>query len=88
MSTTCLLQVLGSVLGAEYSVCSRGYAAQDFFYVCEEKEKDERCRVVQFEQVHHVDGTACTKIVIKYIKHEFNLLTSLLNDWVTSVESG
>ena len=56
--------------------------------MCEEKEKDERCRVVQFEQVHHVDGTPCTEIVIKYIKHEFNLLTSLLNDWVTSVESG
>ena len=56
--------------------------------MCEEKEKDERCRVVQFEQVHHMDGTTCTKIVIKYIKHEFNLLTSLLNDWVTSVESG
>ena len=44
--------------------------------------------MVQFEQVHHVVGIACTKIVIKYIKHEFNLLTSLLNDWVTSVESG
>ena len=36
--------------------------------------------MVQFEQVHHVDGTVCTKIVIKYIKHEFNPLTSLLND--------
>ena len=30
MSTTCLLKVLGTVLDAEYSVCSRGYVAQDF----------------------------------------------------------
>ena len=30
MSTICLLQVLGTVLGAEHSVCSRGYVAQDF----------------------------------------------------------
>ena len=38
MSTTCLLQVLGSVLGAECSVCSRGYAAQDFF-MCVKKNR-------------------------------------------------
>ena len=31
MSTTCLLQVLGTVLGAEHSVCSREYIAQDLF---------------------------------------------------------
>ena len=44
--------------------------------------------MVHFEQVHHVDGTTCMKIVIKYIKHEFNIFSSLLNDWVTSMESG
>ena len=67
MSTACLLQVLGIVLGAGHSVCSRGYVAQDFFNFCKEKEKNKRLRVVQFEQVHHVDGPACTQIVVNYI---------------------
>ena len=58
MSTACLLQVLGTVLGAEH-LCSRGYIAQDFFNFCKEKWKNERLRVVQLEQVHHVDGPAC-----------------------------
>ena len=40
MSTTCLLKVLGTVLDAEYSVCSRGYVAQDFFVcVCAKKNR-------------------------------------------------
>ena len=73
------------MLNTQYVV---GDSSPGFFNFCKEKEKNERLRVVQFEQVHHVDGTVCTKIVIKYIKHEFNPLTSLLNDCVTSVGSG
>ena len=39
MSTTYILQVLGTVLGAEYSVCSRGYVAQDFLISSKKKRR-------------------------------------------------
>ena len=39
MSTTCLLKVLGTVLGAEHSVCSRGYVAQDFLISAKKKRR-------------------------------------------------
>ena len=39
MFTTCLLQVLGTVLGAEHSVCSRGYVAQDFLISAKKKRR-------------------------------------------------
>ena len=62
MSTTCLLQVLGTVLGAAHSVCRKGYVAQDFLISAK---KNRMCG--QLEQVHHVDGPACMQIVAKYI---------------------
>ena len=77
-----------SCSGCEYSVCSRGYIAQDFCICAKDNRRMKHLSVVQFEQVHHVDGPVCTQIVVKYIYHEFNILTSLLNDSVTSVESG
>ena len=39
MSTTCLLQVLGTVLGADHSVCSKGYVAQDFLISAKKKRR-------------------------------------------------
>ena len=54
--------MLGTVVGAEPSGCSRGYIAQDFLISAK---KNRTCG--QLEQVHHVDGPACMQIVAKYI---------------------
>ena len=69
-SYTCLLHAsykcwaLFWVLNTQYVV---GDSSPGFFNFCKEKEKNERLCVVQFEQVHHVDGPTCTQIVVKYI---------------------